>query len=344
MKQKGKRIDLNMHTSYNIVDYGLVSVIVPVYKVEDELKRCVESLLGQTYRNIEIILVDDGSPDSCPQICDDFAQKDKRIKVIHKDNGGLASARNKGLDLAKGVFITFVDSDDWVESDFVETLINNLMREKADISIIGYTMIWDNGNERRLSRDDWYFVFEREQAIRELLIGQKYVFIVCQKMYRAYIFESIRFPEGKIYEDIAVGLPTFLLCNKVVMSGKSKYYYYQRNGSTVNSSFNENKLYRLKCCKDIIAYSDANGGLYDNEAHTYYLRSIMATLLNLYDTKQSEHYNDIKKELRSELSANKQYIWGNNCLKLRRKIVITLILLHFPERILYIIWKKRAGS
>ena len=118
-----------------------VSIIVPIYKVEKELDRCVRSLLGQTYKNIEIILINDGSPDSCPQLCEKYARKDRRIKVVHKENGGLSSARNRGLEVAEGQYISFVDGDDWVEPDFIEALINNLKREKADISIIGYTMI-----------------------------------------------------------------------------------------------------------------------------------------------------------------------------------------------------------
>ena len=113
----------------------LITIIIPVYKVEDYLDKCVESVVNQTYKNLEIILVDDGSPDNCPKMCDDWAKKDKRIKVIHKENGGLSDARNKGIDIAKGEFITFIDSDDYVENNYVEFLYNLVRENHAEISM-----------------------------------------------------------------------------------------------------------------------------------------------------------------------------------------------------------------
>lgn len=220
-----------------------VSIIVPVYKVEKFLERCVESIIKQTYQNIEIILIDDESPDECPKMCDQYEIKDNRIKVIHKKNGGLSDARNAGLDIASGEYIAFVDSDDWIESDFIETLYMNAEREKADISVVGYQLIWEDGRIRRFSRDEEYYVFDRENAIRELLKQQKFQCMVCQKMYRKQIFETIRFPVGKIYEDVAIGLSTFLKAERVVVSGKVKYNYFQRSDSIVNAKFDKRKLF-----------------------------------------------------------------------------------------------------
>ena len=172
-----------------------ISVIVPVYKVEKYLKRCVESIVQQTYQNIEIILVDDGSPDRCPEMCDEYARRDARIKVIHKSNGGLSDARNAGLNIASGDYISFVDSDDWIEEDFIEILYKNMKKENADISIIGYTLIWESGRKKRFTSDDEYYVFDKEDAVRELLKQQKFQCMVCQKMYRKSIFRSIIFRE-----------------------------------------------------------------------------------------------------------------------------------------------------
>lgn len=321
-----------------------VSVIVPVYNVEKELEQCVESLIHQTYRNIEIILVNDGSPDQCPKMCDMYQLQDPRIKVIHKENGGLSSARNKGLDIASGDYISFVDSDDWVADDFIETLLDNAEKENADISIIGYTMVWNSGKSRRFSYDEQYFVFDTEQAVRELLIQEKFQCMVCQKMYRASIFKSVRFPEGKLYEDVAVSLSTFLKANKVVVCGKSKYYYYQRNGSIANSSFNKDKLFFLECCRAIIEYSDTCSGLYDKEAHTFYLRTLMVFLLQVYEAREDKPGNQLCRELTREIVNEKKYIWNNPYLELRKKIVLTLMALHFPPAILLKLWKKRVGS
>ena len=117
-----------------MVDEGKISVVVPVYNVEEYLDQCVESLVGQTYKNLEVILVDDGSPDNCPAMCDEWAERDNRIKVIHKENGGVSSARNAALDIASGDYIGFVDSDDWIEPDMYEILIKNAKKYDADIS------------------------------------------------------------------------------------------------------------------------------------------------------------------------------------------------------------------
>ncbi len=122
----------------------LISIIVPVYKVEMYIKKCINSIINQTYKNIEIILVDDGSPDNCGKICDDYSKTDKRIIVVHKDNGGLSDARNRGLIAASGQFITFVDSDDYIELNYIETHYNNLINNNADISIAGHNVIYNS--------------------------------------------------------------------------------------------------------------------------------------------------------------------------------------------------------
>lgn len=320
---------------------GMISVIIPVYKVEKELRRCIDSVLRQSYQNIEIILVDDGSPDGCPRICEEYKEKDDRIKVIHKKNGGLSDARNAGLDIAKGEYIAFVDSDDWVEKDFIEILYNNAQKENADISIIGYTLVWDNGRIKRFSKDEDYSVLNKEEAIRELLKQNKFECMVCQKMYRAFIFESVRFPTGKLYEDVAVSLPTFLKAEKVVVCGKSKYNYYQRNSSIVNSKFSKEKLYFLDCCRDIIKYSDLHMKKYDSEAHTFYLRALMMLILQAYEMRNGDN-DAIYEYLENEIKINKKYIWRNSYLELRKKIVLTLICIHFPAKILIDLWKRRV--
>ena len=128
----------------------LISVVVPIYNVENYIKKCVDSILSQTYKNLEIILVDDGSPDNCPQICDEYAQKDNRIKVIHKENGGLSDARNAGIDISKGKFITFIDSDDYIEKDYVEVLYNSI-KESIRQAKIG--RIWVKGNYQFMISD-----------------------------------------------------------------------------------------------------------------------------------------------------------------------------------------------
>ena len=314
-----------------------VSIIVPVYKVEKFLERCVESIIKQTYQNIEIILIDDESPDECPKMCDQYEIKDNRIKVIHKKNGGLSDARNAGLDIASGEYIAFVDSDDWIESDFIETLYMNAEREKADISVVGYQLIWEDGRIRRFGRDEEYYVFDRENAIRELLKQQKFQCMVCQKMYRKQIFETIRFPVGKIYEDVAIGLSTFLKAERVVVSGKVKYNYFQRSDSIVNAKFDKRKLFFLECCNKIIDYSDSQNKLFDLEAHTFYLRALMMFTLQLYQLDE-EKYESTVKWLENEIRRCRRFIWKNPSIELKKKIVLSLICVQFPRRILVTLW------
>lgn len=317
-----------------------ISIIVPVFNVEKYLERCVNSLINQTYKNIEIILVDDGSPDLCPQMCDEYAKKDERIKVLHKKNGGLSDARNAGLDVATGEYIAFVDSDDWVETDFIETLYKNAKSENADISIIGCTLVWDDGRKKPVSKDKGYYVLDKEKAIREMLAQRKFGCMVCQKMYRKQIFDTVRFPVGKLYEDVAVSMPTFLKAKKVVVSGNHGYNYYQRNDSIVNSKFDERKLYFLECCQNIIKYSDKHEKMYDTEAHIFYLRALMIFALTLYQNSENEKNTEY---IEQEIKKNKKYIWNNMYLELRKKVVLSLICVGFSRNILARMWKKQMS-
>ncbi len=182
---------------------GLVSIILPIYKVEDSLEKCVDSVLNQTYKNLEVILVDDGSPDNCPKICDELAKKDNRIRVIHKQNGGLSSARNSGLDVMTGDFVAFVDSDDYVEPEYVETMLNVIERDGSDMVVCGVKKVDTNGNEIPESA----FTFENQIVSQEnkfsLLFPQKklYAVVAWNKLYRAYIWKNLRYVEGRIHED-----------------------------------------------------------------------------------------------------------------------------------------------
>ena len=173
----------------------LISIIIPIYKVEKFLDRCVESVVNQTYSNLEIILVDDGSPDNCPYMCDIWAQKDSRIKVIHKLNGGLSDARNKGLRISTGKFVGFVDSDDWIAPEMYERLFQSIIKEKSDIAACSVKMIWENNsqNSRMLVQQD-NCILNRKDAQEALLDETKLKQPVWYKLYRKSIIEDIPFP------------------------------------------------------------------------------------------------------------------------------------------------------
>lgn len=232
------------------MERDLISVIVPVYKVENFLDRCVDSLINQTYKNIEIILVDDGSPDKCPQICEEWARQDYRVKVIHKENGGLSDARNKGLESAKGKYICFVDSDDYVNKTFVENLYKTLINNNVNIACIGLQEFNDDTcPENDKFYDNKTEVFETEEAIRYLFGSEKYQNYAWNKIYLKDLFNDVKYPKGRKMEDLGTTYLLFDKCKKIAYNPARLYYYYQRENSIlhqVNHQFCIDKYYLAK--------------------------------------------------------------------------------------------------
>lgn len=316
----------------------LVSIIVPVYKVETELGRCIQSILCQTYKNLEIILVDDGSPDNCPELCDRYAKIDSRIRVIHKKNGGLSDARNAGLDIAKGKFLSFIDSDDWVSENFIECLVRNIVETDSDIAICGYAMVHENGRQRHYGTKESREILEHEQAISALFGQLKFGCMICTKIYRAELFEGIRFPKGKIYEDIAVSLPLFDRSKRCVIINDKLYNYFQRKGSIVNSKFDERKLDMLEYVQNMIDYSYRHGHKYDIEAEAFYLKALMANYLQVYNDNNLENKKKWGVYLKNEIKKHKKFIWNNEYIEKVRQYVLYAILCGVPAKILTCLW------
>ena len=236
----------------NQKEYPLVSVIIPVYNVEKYLTRCLESVIAQTYSNLEIVLVDDGSTDNSGKVCDNYMTKDTRVKVIHKKNGGLSDARNVGIDEACGEFIAFVDSDDWVTRDYIESMYTKLAKYNCDIAICGVKRT-SKGNLKGKKITEKLQIYFKDEAIKQLLY-QKISTSACGKLYKASLWDGIRFQVGKLYEDVE---PIFLIfdkCMKVVISNKINYYYFYRTGSIVNQNFSRSKLDYVENCKKILEY------------------------------------------------------------------------------------------
>lgn len=211
---------------------NLISVIVPVYNVEKYLEKCVNSIIKQSYKNLEIILVDDGSTDNSGKICDEFALKDNRIKVIHKENGGLSSARNKALEIAKGEYIGFVDSDDYISEDMYETLYKVIKGNEADISIVSFYEEY-NGKIIGVRDTGNLEVLTKLEAINELLIDTKIQSYAWNKLFKRELFSELEFPTGKNFEDIATTLLLFEKASKVVLLETPKYHYLRRDDSIV---------------------------------------------------------------------------------------------------------------
>ena len=180
----------------------LISIIIPIYKVEAYLDRCVQSVADQTYRNLEIILVDDGSPDRCPDICDSWSEKDSRIRVIHKENGGLSDARNAGIRAATGELIGFVDGDDYISGEMYEILYDRILADGSDIAACGVNMIWEDSGKTRLMTKEGTVVLNHEDAMRACIDETWLIPPVWNKLYRKELVNDLFFPVGKYHEDV----------------------------------------------------------------------------------------------------------------------------------------------
>lgn len=213
-----------------------VSIIVPVYGVEQYLNQCVESLIHQTFTDIEIILVDDGSKDRCPKMCDEWAKKDQRIKVIHKINGGLSDARNEGVKHASSDYIIFVDSDDYVELEMCEVLYNAMITQQVDMTCSLVNEVIDG--EIVGNRDSFTpCLLNKEEALYQLLSGKGITMYACGKIYKKELFNQIQFPKGKVYED-AFTTPYLIDSSKsVYMISDRLYNYVRRNDSITLSKY-----------------------------------------------------------------------------------------------------------
>lgn len=213
-----------------------VSIIVPIYNVEKYIDECIVSLIHQTYSNIEIILVDDGSPDNSGKICDDWAQKDKRIKVIHKENGGLSDARNMGIKEATGEFLAFVDGDDWISINFIENMIDNLINYNADMAVCKFARIFPDGNVNLNSKNPQKLeVLNRKEFLIKLTKDDEITNHIWRKVYRRNIFQDVLFPVGKNFEDIYVMPKLVEKCKRIVNLPEVGYYYRQNEKGIVKN-------------------------------------------------------------------------------------------------------------
>lgn len=209
----------------------MTSIIVPIYKVEKYLRRCIESLIHQDYQDIEIILVDDGSPDNCGIICDEYANKDTRIKVIHQENGGLSAARNAGIDIAHGDYLMFVDSDDWVEKNYCSMALQKAKETESDIVVFGYNDVFNDRIVKRSIAPKDEKKYTKEEALKELH-GGKILSFAWNKIYKADLFKTgIRYPKGRLFEDIGTTYLLFHQANAVYLASGATYNYQKREDS-----------------------------------------------------------------------------------------------------------------
>ena len=309
----------------------LVSVMLPVYNTSKYLKRCLDSVINQTYKNLEIILVDDGSTDDSGTICDEYAKKDKRIKVIHKENGGLSTARNAGIEAATGDYYSFIDSDDIVDLNFIERMLNNCIYNNCEISICNYKFVFNNKEifEKRILE---HKVLNSKDALEFIFLNGN--FVTWNKLYKKEVFEDIRFPVGKIFANIRVIPFTVIKSHNVYLDPYFGYYYYQNNGSILNSKddlkkmdFVYNNIYMYDCL--IKTYPYLKDAMDIN-----YLRCLTSSILTFYNKrkKYQKEYNFIFNELKKY----KKIYLKNKYITKKLKIKIFMIFNHMVWLIIFV--------
>jgi len=232
-----------------------ISIIVPIYNVEKYLNQCIDSILMQTFRDFELILIDDGSPDNCGEICDDYQAKDDRIRVFHQENAGVSAARNLGLKVAQGEYIAFVDSDDWLEQEMYEILYNDMQKYQADITICNHTFDYEDGRSLARYKENGNFLFDREMALNKMLEGRLFAWTLWNMLYKKSLFEGLNFNnEISIGEDILICFELFKRSNKISYNSNLKYHYRQRENSACSKSFSKKSFDEIVANK--VVYED----------------------------------------------------------------------------------------
>lgn len=299
----------------------LITVVVPVYNVEKYLERCINSIIHQTIKNIEIILVNDGSTDGSRKICEYYRENDERVILINQENQGLSAARNTGIDKATGKYICFVDSDDWVHEKYLETMYNDIKEQDAQISIIEKQIIFEDAiKQKYLPRDNSIKIYDKSGAIKKMLQGNWIA--AWDKMYDISLFETIRFPVGRNNEDYAILIYLFEQCQKIVYRDIKLYYYFQRTGSITKSKLNEHSFDEIINGKEIFKYTEKKYPKFAKYAQYNWITSLLK--LSCQAVSSMEYQNKFK-EIYDELYRNRKTFKKNDCLLRKQRIFFLFI-------------------
>lgn len=278
-----------------------ISVIVPVYNVEKYLDKCITSIIEQTFTDFELILINDGSKDHSGSICDTYKEKDSRIKVIHQVNAGLSAARNVGIELSKGKYITFVDSDDFIHYKMLEVLYKNIQEYQADVSLCEHQLVYEDQGENKLNIavNNNITLYTNIESIKEILVkGQKSIIVSWSKLYKRSLFSGIRFPEGKFHEDEFVTYKLLYKSSCIIATGAKLYYYLQRSNSITGSTFNLKRLDRLEALEEtVLFFLEENNKELAYLAEFRYLYHIQIAYYRVkYEMNNMDVMNKLKKQ------------------------------------------------
>ena len=296
----------------------LISVIVPIYNVEEYLKKCIDSIINQTYTNIEIILVDDGSTDNCGTICDEYSQKDDRIKVIHKENGGLSDARNAGIEIATGKFLTFIDSDDFIEEGYIELLYNTIEEYDADLSIASHRVIYDKTIMDKSTNEE--FCGDSKLILEKILYDDGVDLSAWGKLYKVELFKEVRYPKDRLFEDSATTYKLIDLSNKIAVCSKPVYNYVIREKSITNNTFSEKKLDLITSTKEMTDFIEEKYPDLKKACNRRLMYSYLSTLTQL--AKSGDENKEAEQELLNYIKENKKEVLKDNRITKRDRLGI----------------------
>lgn len=296
----------------NIMKRAKISVIVPAYNVRNYLEACIDSIINQTYTNLEIILVDDGSTDGTAELCDNLLTLDERIKVIHKENGGAADARNTGIDAATGEYISFIDGDDCIDIEMYSTMLS-YFDERVSIVSCGINYQEVSGSKRIVDMGNEVVIFSGEQALADMLKVRKGIIgcSPCNKIYNRKLFQQIRFKKGIIGEDIELLYRLYLNCDKIICINQPFYYYIKREGSVTTSSFSPKKMDFISTAQQIERFVEV---YYPNlliPSYLYELMWLLSAYKSLYYANDIERYDSYKMQLELRIKENMKIYKGN---------------------------------
>jgi glycosyltransferase involved in cell wall biosynthesis len=308
-----------------VKDKVRLSIIVPVYNTEKYINKCIDSILNQTFEDFEIILVDDGSPDKCGEICDQYAKQDMRVKVIHKKNGGLADARNAGIEIAKGDFIGFVDSDDYIKKDMYSEMLAAIGEYKVKIVTCGRFDV-SNGVTTEAFVINKPIKMTAEEAIGNILTWNGLDSSCCDKIFEKSLFQEIRFPLGRVNEDIFIMYRLIDKAKTIVHIGSPKYYYVHRENSITTNSFSVKKLDFPIVTSEILNYMKNNYPNLVEEAMFFYFSSHIYILNILINEEKEKQYEVEFNKSYLEIRKNSLKFLKNKYINKKNKIKILLMI------------------
>lgn len=312
----------------------LISIIVPIYNTDKYLEKCINSILNQTYTNIEIILVDDGSTDKSGEICDKYEKNDNRIKVIHKKNGGSSDAKNVGIKISRGEYIGFIDSDDYVEKEMYEFLYNNLDENNCDISISGRFVDYEDGTSEVRYSTNIKMIMNNRDALIKLNSYVGFDVSPCDRLFKAELFNQIEFPFGTTSEDYYIMYKLFAKAKRIVFDSKPMYHYYQRENSCSRNSKYDDSFIRASESQ-INFFKQYYPDLLLVAKTSYVFANI--ALYNKMIVCKSNYPKHIKKALKNNVKKNVNFVYGNPYISKLRKIQVFVF---SKSLIIYMIIKK----